>query len=463
MQYHDSDIRHWRFVYESIEDIQARLKPYNAQLYVFHQEAIEVFKEISDNYDIQTVFSHQESGNRITFERDIAIGQFLKSKHIQWIESQNNGVIRKLKNRSNWEKRWEAFMQHPCYTIDFKNFEVLHLEDAWYQVQKGIDLPNDITNYHPNFQKGGETTAHRYLKSFLHERHINYSKHISKPLRSRTGCSRISPYISYGNISIRQVYQLTNEKILNGGSKRDLRNFISRLHWHCHFIQKFESESRIEYENHNKAYDQIVKPKNDSYIKAWETGCTGVPIIDACIKCLIETGYINFRMRAMLVSFLVYDLWQDWRSTHFLAKVFLDYEPGIHYPQLQMQSGTTGVNTLRIYNPIKNSEDHDPHGIFIKQWLPALKDVPLSFIHQPWLMNDIEQQFSHCKIGVDYPAPIVDIEQTRKYASDIMYRYRKEEVVKRENLKILEKHVSQSSSRESKQHFKTLKNKQSKK
>ena len=264
---------------------------------------------------------------------------------------------------------------------------------------------------------------------------------ISKPALARESCSRLSPYIAWGNISIRQVF---NEalKCKTETNKKHLGAFISRLRWQAHFIQKFEMEHTMENASINKGYQKLKKSISLEYQKAWEEGKTGFPLIDACMRCLTETGYLNFRMRAMLVSFFTHILWQPWQaSSQHLSRLFLDFEPGIHFPQLQMNAGETGINLLRIYNPIKNSLEHDEDGTFIRKWIPELAHLETPFVHEPYLMTPLDQQFNDFELGVDYPNPIVEIKVARKKASDILWNMKKNTEMKKESERILRKHT----------------------
>ena len=169
-------------------------------------------------------------------------------------------------------------------------------------------------------------------------------------------------------------------------------------------------------------------------------------MIDANMRALINTGWINFRMRAMLVSFACHHLDLDWRLiTSHLGQNFLDYEPGIHYPQIQMQAGTTGINTIRMYNPVKQSKDNDEDGLFIKTWIPELRELPSEFIHEPWALTPMEQQLYGFTLGVDYPKPIIDFEKASKVARDKIWGHKKHPAVKAEQARLIQTHTRNTS------------------
>ncbi len=438
----DWSLRHGQFVYHSLLALQAQLRPYQAHIHIFYGEALEVFEHLREIHDLRGVFSHQETGNAQSYTRDKQMASYFKKHGIFWKESPSNGVQRGLQNRQTWAAHWETHMQKPCIAPDLALLQAYSLS-----VPQGLRLPESfqkqLADYPAEFQPAGSHYGQRYLHSFLQRRATAYLRSLSKPEESRYHCSRISPYLTWGNLSSREVYQAYLQAEKHSPYTKDLRQFRSRLQWRCHFIQKFESECRMEFEPLNHSYIQLQQPLRDDYLQAWQEARTGYPLVDACMEAVKATGYLNFRMRAMLVSFLCHLLWQPWQAgMHFLAGTFLDYEIGIHCSQFQMQAGVWGVNTIRIYNPIKQSQENDPQGFFIKKWLPALRQVPVPLLHEPWKMTLLEQKLYQCRLGEDYPYPLVDAPKAAKHASAILWEMRKREETKVENMKILTKHVA---------------------
>ena len=447
----DYAMQHQVFVNECLTALAADLRKLNLNLLISPFGIVETLNMIQAKVPIATLYSHEETGNGASYLVDKAVVTWCKTHRLEWHETPQNGVVRRLKSRNHWNKHWEQRMTAPLIPTPTKTLAapIITLPHGHITPAKGVDKPKR--------QRGGRTQGLALFNSFLDGRAAKFRGGISSPLSAVTAGSRLSPYLAYGCLSMREVVQATRErhewalqvphmfpKNLNSG----LIGFESRLHWHCHFMQKLESEPEMEFENFHHAHDgmrdeYLADVESQKRLQIWSKGETGWPLVDACMAMLRESGWINFRMRAMLMSTASYLYWLHWRESGLhLAREFLDYEPGIHWSQSQMQSGTTGINTLRIYSPIKQAQDQDPTGAFVRYWLPALKNVPDTWIFEPYLMPKTQQLQYGCILEKDYPAPTIHIAQAIREARTKISAARRQEGVYDETQAVIKKHAS---------------------
>ncbi len=410
--------RHWWFQYESVRDVQHQFAEISLKINVLQGSMQDVLSSLHEQLGPFSLFSHEETGIGITYERDKQVAKWMHEQGFEWREFPQFAVQRGRKNRQGWDDAWDQFM---------------NLQQIEVPVKKGnyVRLPDDLRKKFPvtfipriekqHFQLPGRTEGLRLLESFLRERYKRYSRSISKPVESHMHCSRLSPYLAWGNLSMREVVQAFVRQYKQTRNP-NFQAALSRLHWHCHFIQKLESEPEMEFVNQNKAYNLIRNELNPLFFDQFTHAQTGFPLIDACLRCVQTTGYLNFRMRAMLVSFWTHHLFQPWQPlATWMAALFLDFEPGIHFSQFQMQAGTVGYHTIRVYNPVKQAEEHDSEARFIQQWLPELSKLPAPFAREPWTMTAMEEMFYDFNYGTDYPKRMIDLEGAARYAREVLH------------------------------------------
>lgn len=443
----DMSARHWAFVEECLHDLRAHLHKLGQPLVVRRGNVVDVLDELAKRFRVAALYSHEETGNDWTFARDKQVAAWCSEKGLYWREIQQHGTQRRLKSRNGWAKAWDAYMGEPVTPApSLRPIEQLELGEI--PTYRDLSLSADPC---PARQRGGREQALERLHTFLHERGEHYRTQMPNPLEGASACSRISPHLAWGTLSMREAAHITwtrqrqlkeAQRGTTGAWRGALTSFSGRLHWHCHFIQKLEDEPRLEFQNLHPAYNNLRPKESDAArLQAWVNGETGLPFVDACVRYLNATGWLNFRMRAMVTAVASYHLWLDWRKPgEHLARQFTDYEPGIHWPQIQMQSGTTGINTVRIYNPVKQGHDQDPDGLFVRRWIPELANIDDAFVQEPWNAPNAAEI-----LGKHYPFPIINHLEAAKEARQKIWGVRKGTPYRSQANAIQDKHGSRKS------------------
>ncbi len=272
----------------------------------------------------------------------------------------------------------------------------------------GFTLPPD---FDPSAWKPGEDAARRRLDAFVGTCAAAYDR--QRDLPAVDGTSRLSPYLKFGNISIRQVYQKTTA----------FPKFVSELAWREFYFHVLWHWPEVENSAWQPQKRHLQWDDDPERLEAWKKGMTGYPIVDAGMRQLLTEGWMHNRVRMIVASFLTKDLHVNWQEgeRHFMLRL-VDGDLAPNNGGWQWAAGT-GVDPrpIRIFNPWLQSRRYDPDGSYIRRWVPELASLPPEKIHEPHLMTADEQRRFGCIIGRDYAAPIVDHHVERQVAMD---RYR---------------------------------------
>ncbi len=456
----DMSARHLHFANDGLRELEAQIKEQGGRLLRLHGEMLQSLEQLKASFGAFELHSHEETGNAWSYARDQAVMRWCKTNAVAWHQAPSNAVVRRLLShgggRNKWSAHWAARMNEAPLPapqdVPWMKLIPTALQDCGELNASDLNVAGEV---YEQIQRGGRAQAEEELSSFLHTRGQYYRSEMANPEGGALACSRISPYLAWGHLSIKEAVYATwarRSQLLAlsaperpVGYLQSLKSFEGRLHWHCHFIQKLESEPEIEWRNVHRGFTGMrnegeLSDDESQRLTAWIEGRTGYPFIDACMRSLAATGWINFRMRAMLMSFASYQLWLHWRhSGMHLARMFTDYEPGIHWSQCQMQSGVTGINTVRIYNPVKQSQDQDPAGHFIRRWVPELRDVPAAFLHEPW---------KSAVLPNGYPVAIVELATATREAKEKIFGWKNRPGIRETAAKVYDKHGSRNPARE---------------
>ena len=422
----DRSINQLKFALDSLKELETKLEKFNVNLYVFEGNLKDLANYLNKSHsNINLHINHTTETEY--FSKNLR--KLAEADSLNLLSYKDFGIQITKQNRDLWARDWQLHMKTKTFDVPLVNKNLNTLDLPTFS-----KFQNNLNGSCPPTQKGGTNSGIDLLRSFLEKRCKGYSKKMSSPSEAAYACSRLSPHIAFGTLSMRNIYQELEKNINNSKYRWDLYSFKKRLHWHCHFIQKLDTQPSLQHQSMHPDCD-ILRPEADNeLIEKWMTGNTGFPFVDACMLYLKKYGWINFRMRAMLMSFASYNLWQPWQKTSpLLASTFTDYEPGIHICQVQMQSGVTGINLPRIYSVVKQSSDQDPDASWIKEQIPDLKNIDKAKIHS-------------AELGELYKEKIVDIKSSAKKARELIWQIRGNADFKKKARAVYELHGSRKRS-----------------
>ena len=421
------------WLFKSLKFFKNSLKKFNIPLEIISGDEIEIFSKIKKDNDVTIYWSKVYEPNVIKRGkkiRDIFIKNKIDYKYFKGnilIEFQDvtkdDGTPFKV-----FTPFWKKAEQRYLEKIPSKILNIKKLNKKFAYFKKTIS-PEEILpkkNWFKKFEKywePSETEAKKYLQELINKKITDYGD--TRDIPGINGTSKLSPFLKFGQIHVETIWRQC-DKVIN--KSNGYRKYVNELGW-----REF-SHSLINYfpemlkGNLRKDFDSFPWVKNENFLNKWKQGMTGYPIVDAGMRELYETGWMHNRVRMVVASFLVKHLRIHWMEgeKHF-KNCLVDYNEASNVAQWQWVAGcgADAAPYFRIFNPILQGIKFDNEGVYTKNWVPELKNMPKEFLHKPWELEKKYQEQIKIVVGRDYPAPIVVHEEARAAALEAFQSIKK--------------------------------------
>jgi len=262
----------------------------------------------------------------------------------------------------------------------------------------------------------GEQGARKRLSWFLDEAAADYDEMRDRP--DIDGTSRMSPHLTWGEISPRQIWHAAEPHAVSGAAK-GVESFLSEVVWREFSYHMLFHWPDLPDTSWREAFRDFPWDEDQQALRAWQRGQTGYPIIDAAMRQLYEIGWMHNRCRMITASFLIKDLlipWQRGEEWFWDTLVDADLASNAAGWQWAAGSGADAAPYFRIFNPVKQGERFDPQGDYVRRYVPELAKMPAKHIHAPWTAPESVLRDAEVRLGESYPRPMVDHGEARKRA-----------------------------------------------
>ncbi|XP_071373315.1 cryptochrome-2-like [Centroberyx affinis] len=424
-------LNRWRFLLESLEDLDTSLRKLNSRLFVVRGQPTDVFPRLFKEWNV-TRLTFEYDSDPYGRERDAAILKMAQDFGVE-THVRNLNTLYKLDRIIEMNnntppltfKRFQAIIQRlglpkrPVPTVSRQQMEscptdITYTHDQHYGVPSLEELGFKTHSLAPITWKGGETEALERLN-----RHVDKKGWLANFERPRTGADSLmasptglSPYLRFGCLSCRVLYFRLRELYMKVRKNHTPPlSLYSQLMWREFFYTVATNNPAFDRMEGNPICVQIPWDRNPEALAKWAEGRTGFPWIDAIMAQLKQEGWIHHLARHAVACFLTRgDLWLSWEcGMKVFEELLLDADWSINAGSwMWMSCSSFFQQFFHCYCPVGFGRRIDPSGDYIRRYIPILKDYPNRYIHEPWSAPDEVQRAAHCVVGVDYPKPMLD-------------------------------------------------------